>query len=90
MEVDAAPALSAAGSGPLSARRRESAPTALPCGAKYETGASYAHVAFAELTVGAWVENTDYAVAFIADERPGSVLTPVAVGSRVDPFDRLP
>jgi len=36
------------------------------CGAKYETGASYAHVAFVKPTVGNWmVENTDYAVAFI-------------------------
>src|SRR5262249_11983576 len=35
-------------------------------GAKYETGASYAHVAFVKPTVGAWIpENRDYAVACI-------------------------
>ena len=35
-------------------------------GAKFETGACYAHAAFVKPTVGAWVpENTDYAVACI-------------------------
>lgn len=35
-------------------------------GAKYETGASYAHVAFVKPTVGQWLpENTDYAVSCI-------------------------
>jgi 4-hydroxyphenylacetate 3-monooxygenase len=36
------------------------------CGAKFETGAPYAHVAFVKPTVGNWVEqNRDYAVACI-------------------------
>ncbi|MBN9427914.1 MAG: hypothetical protein J0H09_15535 [Burkholderiales bacterium] len=35
-------------------------------GAKFETGACYAHAAFVKPTVGAWVpQNADYAVAFI-------------------------
>lgn len=60
-------------------------------GAKYETGASYAHVAFVKPTVGAWVvENTDYAVAFIVPmNAPGLrhiCRSPLGLG--VDPFDR--
>jgi 4-hydroxyphenylacetate 3-monooxygenase len=36
------------------------------CGAKFETGAPYAHVAFVKPTVGSWVEaNRDYAVSCI-------------------------
>jgi 4-hydroxyphenylacetate 3-monooxygenase len=42
-------------------------------GAKFETGAPYAHVAFVKPTVGSWVEqNRDYAVACIAKlDSPG-------------------
>jgi len=60
-------------------------------GAKYETGASYAHVAFVKPTVGAWIpENKDFAVAFIVPMNAKGIKhvcrAPLARG--VDPFDR--
>lgn len=45
---------------------KETAEGIVICGAKFETGAPYAHVAFVKPTVGNWVEqNRDYAVACI-------------------------
>jgi 4-hydroxyphenylacetate 3-monooxygenase len=60
-------------------------------GAKYETGASYAHVAFVKPTVGSWLpENRDYAVACIVPlNAPGlrHICRPPLVRG-ADPFDR--
>jgi 4-hydroxyphenylacetate 3-monooxygenase len=61
------------------------------CGAKYETGASYAHVAFVKPTVGAWIpENKDYAVAFIVPmNAPGlKHICRAPLIRDADPFDR--
>jgi 4-hydroxyphenylacetate 3-monooxygenase len=60
-------------------------------GAKWETGAAYAHVAFVKPTVGNWVvENRDFAVSFIARLNAPGVRqicrAPLAAGA--DPFDR--
>lgn len=60
-------------------------------GAKYETGASYAHVAFVKPTVGNWVpENTDYAAAFIVPmNSPGlRHICRAPLHRNADPFDR--
>lgn len=60
-------------------------------GAKYETGASYAHVAFVKPTVGAWIpENKDFAVACIVPlNSPGlkHICRPPLIKG-ADPFDR--
>lgn len=60
-------------------------------GAKYETGASYAHVAFVKPTVGSWVpENRDYAVACIVPmNAPGlRHICRAPLAPDADPFDR--
>lgn len=60
-------------------------------GAKYETGASYAHVAFVKPTVGLWVpENRDYAVAFIVPLNAHGLrhLCRAPLVRDADPFDR--
>ncbi|GHF68861.1 4-hydroxyphenylacetate 3-hydroxylase family protein [Seohaeicola zhoushanensis] len=60
-------------------------------GAKYETGASYAHVAFVKPTVGAWIpENTDFAVAFVVPMNAKGVkhICRAPLARNVDEFDR--
>jgi 4-hydroxyphenylacetate 3-monooxygenase len=60
-------------------------------GAKYETGASYAHVAFVKPTVGTWIpENKDYAVAFIVPMNAHGLkhICRAPLVRDVDPFDR--
>jgi 4-hydroxyphenylacetate 3-monooxygenase len=59
-------------------------------GAKYETGASYAHVAFCKPTVGNWIEaNRDFAVAFIVPlNAPGiRQICRAPLVADADPFD---
>ncbi len=60
-------------------------------GAKYETGASYAHVAFVKPTVGAWIpENTDFAVAFVVPMNAKGVrhICRAPLSRGMDAFDR--
>ncbi|WP_439815074.1 4-hydroxyphenylacetate 3-hydroxylase family protein [Zavarzinia sp. CC-PAN008] len=63
-------------------------------GAKFETGAPYAHVAFVKPTVGAWIEaNRDYAVACIVELNAPGVRhlcrAPLTAGgaAQADPFE---